>query len=48
LGIIDDFNKFTLENKINYIREILNRPIRICGMVKNEGEPGGGWFGARP
>jgi len=24
--------------------EILNRPIRICGMVKNEGEPGGGPF----
>jgi len=22
----------------------LNRPIRICGMVKNEGEPGGGPF----
>lgn len=21
---------------------LLNRPIRICGMVKNEGEPGGG------
>ncbi|MDR2868380.1 MAG: DUF4301 family protein [Bacteroidales bacterium] len=24
--------------------ELLNRPIRICGMVKNEGEPGGGPF----
>ena len=24
----------------------LNRPIRICGMVKNEGEPGGGPFWA--
>lgn len=47
LGIIDDFNKFTLENKINYIKEILNRPIRICGMVKNEGEPGGGPFWVR-
>ncbi len=23
---------------------ILNRPIRVCGMVKNEGEPGGGPF----
>jgi len=22
----------------------LNRPVRICGMVKNEGEPGGGPF----
>ncbi|MDR0294813.1 MAG: DUF4301 family protein [Prevotellaceae bacterium] len=25
----------------------LNRPIRVCGMVKNEGEPGGGPFIAR-
>ena len=24
--------------------EILQRPIRVCGMVKNEGEPGGGPF----
>ncbi|MGZ3513991.1 MAG: DUF4301 family protein [Thermodesulfobacteriota bacterium] len=23
---------------------ILNRPIRVCGMVQNEGEPGGGPF----
>lgn len=47
LAIIDDFDKFTLENKIIYIKEILNRPIRICGMVKNEGEPGGGPFWVR-
>ncbi len=25
----------------------LNRPIRVCGMVKNEGEPGGGPFWVR-
>ena len=25
-----------------YLRNKFNRPIRICGMVKNEGEPGGG------
>jgi hypothetical protein len=24
--------------------DYLNRPIRVCGMVKNEGEPGGGPF----
>ena len=39
-----DFSKFTFENKINKIREILDKPIRVCGMVKNEGEPGGGPF----
>ena len=26
------------------IFQFLNRPIRVCGMVKNEGEPGGGPF----
>jgi len=25
-----------------YLRKKLNRPIRVCGMVLNEGEPGGG------
>jgi hypothetical protein len=27
-----------------YIKKKLMRPIRVCGMVKNEGEPGGGPF----
>lgn len=27
-----------------YIKEKLNRPVRVCGMVRNEGEPGGGPF----
>jgi hypothetical protein len=26
---------------------LLNRPMRVCGMVKNEGEPGGGPFWVR-
>ncbi len=30
----------------NYLKEKLNRPLRVCGMVKNEGEPGGGPFWA--
>jgi nicotinamide riboside kinase len=30
--------------KILELKEKINRPIRICGMVKNEGEPGGGPF----
>ncbi len=30
--------------KIDYLYNKLNRPIRVCGMVKNEGEPGGGPF----
>lgn len=31
-------------DKISYLKKKLDRPIRICGMVKNEGEPGGGPF----
>ena len=27
-----------------YIKNKLNRPLRVCGMVKNVGEPGGGPF----
>ena len=27
-----------------YIHEKLMRPLRVCGMVRNEGEPGGGPF----
>ncbi|RZJ51798.1 MAG: DUF4301 family protein, partial [Flavobacterium sp.] len=42
--ITSDFNKFTIENKIIKLKELLDRPIRVCGMVKNEGEPGGGPF----
>ena len=28
----------------NYLRTKLNRPMRVCGVVKNVGEPGGGPF----
>jgi len=29
---------------VTYIKDKLNRPIRVCGMVRNSGEPGGGPF----
>ena len=32
------------KTQIKYIKAILDRPIRVCGMVKNENEPGGGPF----
>lgn len=35
----DDYNSAVL-------RAVLDRPIRLCGMVRNEGEPGGGPFWA--
>ncbi len=28
--------------RVEMLREKLNRPVRVCGMVRNEGEPGGG------
>ncbi|MDP4282476.1 MAG: DUF4301 family protein [Bacteroidota bacterium] len=31
-------------SRILSLKQLLNRPIRVCGMVKNEGEPGGGPF----
>ncbi len=34
------------EELYHYLKEKLNRPLRVCGMVKNEGEPGGGPFWA--
>ncbi|WGK66123.1 DUF4301 family protein [Croceiramulus getboli] len=40
----DHFAKYSLENQLSQIRELLDRPIRVCGMVRNEGEPGGGPF----
>ncbi|HSD13990.1 MAG TPA: DUF4301 family protein [Flavobacterium sp.] len=39
-----DFSKYSLENQKAELVQLLNRPIRVCGMVKNEGEPGGGPF----
>lgn len=44
IDIPEDVVKYTHEDKIEYLRELLYRPIRVCGMVKNEGEPGGGPF----
>lgn len=32
------------ESRVWALRKKLDRPIRVCGMVKNQGEPGGGPF----
>ncbi|WP_417876512.1 DUF4301 family protein [Winogradskyella sediminis] len=44
IKISEEYKKYTEYYKIEYLKEKLNRPIRVCGMVKNEGEPGGGPF----
>ncbi|SHN07789.1 protein of unknown function [Cyclobacterium lianum] len=38
------FSEKTLAEKASFLRRKLNRPIRVCGMVENTGEPGGGPF----
>lgn len=39
-----DFTKSPEKVQCEILRQKLNRPIRVCGMVKNQGEPGGGPF----
>lgn len=36
------FDTLDGDNLSNLLRKKLNRPLRVCGMVCNEGEPGGG------
>src|SRR6056297_267903 len=40
----EDLNTEDKQCYIDYLRTKLNRPLRICGMVENKGEPGGGPF----
>jgi len=40
----EDFDSLSMANRKETCLKALHRPIRICGMVKNEGEPGGGPF----
>lgn len=47
IELINGFSKYTIENKFGHLKNIFNRPIRICGMVKNEGDTGGGPFWVR-
>ena len=39
-----DWGSFPREEKIQYLISKLHRPLRVCGMVRNLGEPGGGPF----
>ena len=44
LNLSGDFENMQLTEKKKYLFSALNRPIRVCGMVVNEGHPGGGPF----
>ncbi|MCM1109094.1 MAG: DUF4301 family protein [Clostridium sp.] len=40
----DDIKDMEDAELVIYLRRKLNRPMRVCGVVKNVGEPGGGPF----
>src|SRR5690606_5401863 len=40
----EDFDTLSVEAKAAFLKIKLDRPIRVCGMVRNTGEPGGGPF----
>jgi len=39
-----DFDSWPNKDQKKLLQDKIDRPIRVCGMVKNEGEPGGGPF----
>jgi len=44
LNLPSGFNKLADVAQQKILFDLLDRPLRICGMVKNVGEPGGGPF----
>ena len=47
INIPESLENKGMDEQVDFICSKLNRPVRICGMVKNEGEPGGGPFWVR-
>ncbi len=47
VGIPENFDTLDEAERKSWLIDRLNRPMRVCGMVKNEGEPGGGPFWAQ-
>jgi hypothetical protein len=44
IDLSDNLKTRTLKEKKEYLFNFLNRPIRVCGMVKKENHPGGSPF----
>lgn len=44
VNLKEEIGKASQTEQIEYLKTKFNRPIRVCGMVKNTGEPGGGPF----
>jgi hypothetical protein len=41
------YQEWNIAEKRSWLIKMIDRPVRVCGMVKNEGEPGGGPFFVR-
>lgn len=44
IALPDRFRHASLEEQRTFLIDKLNRPLRVCGVVKNTSEPGGGPF----
>lgn len=44
ISIPREIENGTQKNQVKFLFNRFNRPLRVCGMVKNQGEPGGGPF----
>ncbi len=44
LSLPREFSGFSEADRRNHLLQALDRPVRVCGVVKNVGEPGGGPF----
>lgn len=47
ISLPEGFDARPLPERVRMLRRLLDRPLRVCGMVRNEGEPGGGPFFVR-
>ncbi len=47
IAIPDHLGSWDATELRQWLMETMHRPIRVCGMVRNEGEPGGGPFYVR-
>lgn len=47
INIPDFIKEYSGIEKIDFLYECLNRPMRVCGVVRNDGEPGGGPYWIR-
>jgi hypothetical protein len=43
----DGYSDLPAAQQAQSLHNLLNRPLRVCGMVRNQGEPGGGPFFTR-